>query len=60
MNRYKLFELVEKIKADEFIMELLFENDEGCLLWNLINCDPDVYEECLVVYGLIQKGNKLC
>lgn len=53
MNRYKLFELVEKIKADEFIMELLFGNDEGCLLWNLINYDPDDYEECLVVYGLI-------
>ena len=53
MNRYKLFELVEMIKADEFIMEFLFENDEGCLLWNLINCDPEVYEECLVTYGLI-------
>ena len=57
MNRYKLFELVEKIKADKSMMKLLYENDDGCLLWNLIGCEPDLYEELLIMYGLIQKGD---
>jgi len=52
MNRYKFRELFNAMRSEPYVMAE-HGDDEGSLIWELISCDVEIYEEYLRFHGLI-------